>query len=189
MRRALLFIALALGLVGPRLFPVARVQPPPVPPGFESDLNSNNAMRLGEELDEGERHNTSMNATPDVSTTTEKRRPRSSWTRIIQLPEYLRSSVASRWKGRYTPSPKGVTMKKLSLLGVLLLGLVLAPSAGSQYYYGCQGYSNSRVVYWSSCGCYTCGYTGSGCTVCFDESSGETCYTNAQYCGPLHQTP
>lgn len=110
----------------------------------------------------------------------------------------LRSGGAWWWKGCYTfllssstrsSRWKGETMKKLSLFGVLLLLLVLPQSADSQYYYGCESDSTRRVVYWSDCECYSCGYTGSGCSVCWDESTGETCYTDGVYCGPFYPTP
>ena len=75
-------------------------------------------------------------------------------------------------------------MKRLALLGCLALLLVLGPPADSQYYAGCIGYGDRRVVSWSECGgCQTCGYTGSGCTVCFNEATGMTCYTSGQSCG------
>lgn len=78
-----------------------------------------------------------------------------------------------------------------ALLGCVLLSMFLAsPTADSQYYYGCQGYGQQRVQYWQQCNCYSCAYTGPGCTACFNESTGAVCYTDATYCdAALHQTP
>lgn len=81
-------------------------------------------------------------------------------------------------------------MKRAALVCGLLMVLLMAPTAGSQYYYVCETHSNSRVVYWANCQCYTCGYTGSGCTACANESTGSTCYTDGTYCdAALHQSP
>ena len=80
-------------------------------------------------------------------------------------------------------------MKRVLLVCSLLLVLVMSPAADSQYYYGCQGYGQQRVQYWSQCQCYSCAYDGPGCTACFNEATGYACYTSGSYCGPRNQMP
>lgn len=82
-------------------------------------------------------------------------------------------------------------MKRFVLVCVAALLLMLGPPADSQYFEGCIGYGDRRVVDWNNCGgCQTCGYTGSGCTVCFNEATGMVCYTERRSCGGVrNQVP
>lgn len=78
-------------------------------------------------------------------------------------------------------------MRRTALFTVFLVVLLAAPAL-TRDIWGCETYSGRRVQYFSHCRCYSCAYTGDGCTVCTDGSSW-TCYTNSATCGPLNPEP
>ncbi len=67
---------------------------------------------------------------------------------------------------------------------VILLGLVIALVAGIVLAdTECDNYPNSRIQGWGGT-TYICGFSGPGCTMCWNTGGAGTCVTNGEDCTP-----